>query len=218
MIPEMKEAFGLYVILTDPVAGFERCAAAAVAAGIRYLQLRVKARPPREILGIARQLKAITAGTGTRLIVNDSPDLAAAAGADGVHLGQEDMDLPTARKILTRPGAIFGLSTHNAAQAEAALALRPDYIGVGPVFPTPTKACPDPVLGLEEMGRIIRSSPLTAVAIGGINEENLPRVLAAGAENFAAVRPIMAAAGPLQAITRLQDIWLVRMSRVRVPE
>ncbi|MDP8237341.1 MAG: thiamine phosphate synthase, partial [Candidatus Erginobacter occultus] len=149
----MKEAFGLYVILTAPVAGYERCAADAVAAGVRCLQLRVKDRSEGEILEIARQLRKITAGTATRLIINDSPEIAAASGADGVHLGQEDMPLGAARKILTRPGAIFGLSTHNAEQALAGIALGPDYIGVGPVFPTPTKAKPDPVLGLEEMGR-----------------------------------------------------------------
>ncbi len=203
----MKEAFGLYVILTAPAAGYEECARAAVAAGVRCLQLRIKDRPEGEILAIARKLREITASTPTRLIINDSPEIAAAAEADGVHLGQEDMPLAEARKILTRPGAIFGLSTHNAGQAAAAVKLRPDYIGVGPVFPTPTKARPDPVLGLEEMGRIIRSTPLTAVAIGGINEENLPRVLEEGAENFAAVRPMMSAAAPLEAITRLQRVW-----------
>ncbi len=203
----MKEAFGVYVILTAPAAGYEDCARAAVSVGVRYLQLRVKGRPEAEILGIARQLKKITAGSATRLIINDSPGIAAASGADGVHLGQEDMPLDEARQILTRPGAIFGLSTHDAEQAAAAIKLRPDYIGVGPVFPTPTKEKPDPVLGLEEMGRIIRSSPLTAVAIGGINEENLPRVLEAGAENFAAVRPIMSAPDPREAIIRLQRIW-----------
>ncbi len=203
----MEEAFGLYVILTAPVAGYERCAAAAVSAGVRYLQLRVKDRPEAEILEIARNLKKITASTATLLIINDSPEIAAASGADGVHLGQEDMPLSEARKILTRPGAIFGLSTHNVEQALGAIALRPDYIGVGPVFATPTKARPDPVLGLEEMGRIIRSTPWPAVAIGGINEENLPRVLEAGGENFAAVRPIMSAPDPREAITRLQRIW-----------
>ncbi len=202
----MKETFGLYVILTAPAAGYGPTARAAVAAGVRYLQLRVKDLGAPEILEIARELREITAGTATRLIINDSPEIAAEAEADGVHLGQEDMPLAEARKILTRPGAIFGLSTHNARQAAAAAALRPDYIGVGPVFPTPTKARPDPVLGLEEMGRIIRSSPLTAVAIGGINEENLPRVLEEGAENFAAVRPIISAPDPRVPIRRLQRI------------
>jgi thiamine-phosphate pyrophosphorylase len=203
----MKESFGLYVILTDPVAGYEKFAAAAVAAGVRYLQLRVKDRPDEEILEIARELRKITAGSPTRLIIKDSPRIAAESGADGVHLGQKDMPLPAARKILTRPGSVFGLSTHNAAQAQAAIVLGPDYIGVGPVFPTPTKTCPDPVLGVEEMGRIVRSSPLTVVAIGGINEANLPRILAAGAKNFAAVRPLMSSPDPRRALARLQAAW-----------
>jgi thiamine-phosphate pyrophosphorylase len=203
----MREIFSLYVILTAPVAGYAECARAAVAVGVRYLQLRVKDSSEGEILEIARKLRKITASTATRLIINDSPKIAAASGADGVHLGQEDMPLSEARKILTRPEAIFGLSTHNAEQAAAAIKLRPDYIGVGPVFATPTKEKPDPVLGPEEMGRIIRSSPQPAVAIGGINEENLPRVLEEGAQNFAAVRPIMSAPDPGVVIARLQRIW-----------
>lgn len=203
----MKEAFGLYVILTAPAVGYEECARAAVDAGVRYLQLRIKDRPEAEILQIARNLKKITAGTATLLIINDSPEIAARSGADGVHLGQEDMPLAEARKILDRPGAVFGLSTHNAEQARAAIALRPDYIGVGPVFPTPTKAHPDPVLGLEEMGRIISTSPLTAVAIGGVTTENLPQVLQQGATNFAAVRPVMSSPDPGSVIARLQAIW-----------
>lgn len=213
----MKEIFGLYVILTAPVAGYEECARAAVKEGIRYLQLRVKDRPEGEIVEIARKLREITSGTATRLIINDSPRIAASVQADGVHLGQEDLPLPEARKILTRSGAVFGLSTHNAGQAQAAVGLRPDYIGVGPVFPTPTKVRPDPVLGLEEMGRIIRAAPLTAVAIGGIDGENLDRVLAAGAGNFAVVRPVMSSPEPRRVIARLQEIWREWIDRNGVP-
>jgi thiamine-phosphate pyrophosphorylase len=209
----VKEIFGLYVILTDPVAGYEECARAAVEERIRYLQLRVKDRSGDEILALARELRKITASTATRLIIDDSPEIAAVALADGVHLGQRDMSLAEARRILNRPGAVFGLSTHNADQAAAAVGLGPDYIGVGPVFPTPTKARPDPVLGLEEMGRIIRTTPLTAVAIGGINEENLDRVLEAGAENFAVVRPVTSSPEPRRVIALLQETWRERMSR-----
>ncbi|MFH1037391.1 MAG: thiamine phosphate synthase [PVC group bacterium] len=206
----MKEAFGLYVILTDPVAGYGKCAEAALAEGIRFLQLRVKNAPRPEIVEIARRLREITAGTMTRLIINDDPGIAAEVDADGVHLGQEDPPLPEARKLWAVPGKIFGLSTHNETQAESAIRLDPDYIGIGPVFPTPTKNRPDPVLGLERMGEIIRGNPLTAVAIGGINEGNLRQVLDRGAVNFAAVRPIMETADPRGAIRRLMDIWRAR--------
>lgn len=100
------------------------------------------------------------------------------------------------------------MSTHNAAQADAAPAVAPDYIGVGPVFATPTKAIPDPVLGVAAMGEIVRRTPLTAVAIGGIDVDNLPQVLAQGARNFAVVRAVNAASDPAAAIRRLQAVWL----------
>ncbi len=203
----MKKAFGLYVILTDPVAGYEACSQAAVAENIRYLQLRMKRAPRQEVVETALRIRAITAGTETLLIINDDPALAAEVGADGVHLGQRDMPLPEARKLWDTPGKVFGLSTHNEEQARTAGALLPDYIGVGPVFSTPTKEVPDQVLGLEQMGGIVRGTPLTSIAIGGINEKNLGQVLAHGAVNFAAVRPIMSALDPRQAIGRLQQIW-----------
>jgi len=117
------------------------------------------------------------------------------------------MPLEEARSLWDIPGKIFGLSTHNEEQEEAARELQPDYIGVGPVFPTPTKTRPDPVLGLERMERIIRESPLTAVAIGGINEKNLREVLARGAVNFAAVRPVTQSPEPRRVIQRLAEIW-----------
>ena len=203
----MPDAFGLYVILTDPLAGYEACAEAAVAEGVRFLQLRMKAVPREEVVRTARLLRPITRGTGTLLIVNDDVFAAAEADADGVHLGQGDMPLEEARRAWAAPGKLFGLSTHDEEQELRARALRPDYIGVGPVFPTPTKQVPDPVLGPERMGRIIRASPLTAVAIGGITEENLPQVLAHGAVNFCAVRPICRSTEPRLVIRRLMAVW-----------
>jgi thiamine-phosphate pyrophosphorylase len=102
----------------------------------------------------------------------------------------------------------FGLSTHNPEQAAAAPAVMPSYIGVGPVFATPTKAIADPTVGLERMGRIVAASPLACVAIGGIDFENLPTVLKAGAKNFAVVRAVCQASDPYSAIQRLQGVWL----------
>lgn len=203
----MKESFGLYVILTDPVVGYESCARAAVSEGIRYLQLRMKGAARSEVARIAREIREITRGTYTRFIVNDDPLIAIEVDADGIHLGQSDMPINEARSLWNTPGKIFGLSTHNAAQELKARGLKPDYIGVGPVFPTPTKTIPDPDLGLDRMGEIIGKSPLPAVAIGGINEENLPGILAAGAVNFSAVRPIMNSTEPRLVIRRLIKIW-----------
>lgn len=204
----MPDAFGLYLILTDPVAGYEDCARAAVSQGVRYLQLRMKKRPEAEVLKTALALRKITAGTGTLFIVNDYLNVAMESDADGVHLGQEDMGIDEARSIWKAAGKIFGLSTHNGDQEKAARLVEPDYIGVGPVFPTPTKENPDPVVGLDRMGAIIRSSPLTAVAIGGIDAENLPEVLSHGAQNFAVVRAVNKAADPEKAIALLMDIFL----------
>lgn len=203
----MKEVFGLYAILTDPVVGYEACARAVVSEGIQYLQLRMKGVVRAEVLRTARAIREITRGTSTRFIVNDDPLIAIEVDADGVHLGQSDMPINEARALWDTPGKIFGLSTHNEEQALAARALKPDYIGLGPVFPTPTKARPGPVLGLERMGRIIQESIFPAVAIGGINQDNLRQVLAHGAVNFAAVRPVTQATDPHGAIARLMDIW-----------
>ena len=201
------ERFGLYVILTDPVAGYEACAQAAVAEEIRYLQLRMKNTPRDRVLAMAEKLRNITRGTRTLFIVNDDVEIAAAVDADGVHLGQGDLALPEARARWPNEGKRFGLSTHSLEQARAAWNLAPDYIGVGPVFATPTKAVPDPVLGLEAMGSIVRQSPLTTVAIGGLQESNLREVLEHGAINFCAVRPIMQAMDPRGMIRRLMQLW-----------
>jgi thiamine-phosphate pyrophosphorylase len=203
----MGEVFGLYLVMTDPVLGYEACAEAAVDRGVRYLQLRMKGSPPDEVLAMARRVRAVTRGSGTRFIVNDDVAIARAADADGVHLGQEDMPITEARRLWPEPGKLFGLSTHGVEQELAARAVAPDYIGVGPIFPTPTKAKPDPTVGLEQMERIMRGTPLTAVAIGGINAENLPDVLAHGATNFAVVRAVTRRPDPAEAIRELQDIW-----------
>jgi len=203
----MKDTFGLYLILTDPVAGYEACAKAAVDCGVRYLQLRMKDAPHTTLLETARSLRGITRGTPTRFIVNDDLAVAIESDADGLHLGQGDPPLAEARKAWTSPGKIFGLSTHNAEQAKQALECSPDYIGVGPVFPTPTKVNADPALGAKEAGRIMRGSPLTAIAIGGINADNLPDLLEAGIRNFCVVRAVNDAPDPVGAIRNLQKIW-----------
>ena len=203
----MKENFGLYMVMTNPVVGYEACAQAAVNCGLRYVQLRMKNTPRAAILAEARKVRAVTAGTQTLFIMNDNVELAWAADADGVHLGQGDMPLDEARKLWSAPGKIFGLSTHSEAQELAARALKPDYIGVGPVFPTPTKAIADPALGIELAGNIIKNSPLTCVALGGLDETNLAGVLKAGAVNFCAVRAIMQSPEPEKVIRALQQIW-----------
>lgn len=197
--------FGLYLVMTDPVVGYDECCKAAVRAGVRMVQLRMKDTPRDEIVSVARQLRQITAGTETSFIVNDDPSIAAEVAADGVHVGQTDMTVTEVRRRYPQL-KIVGLSTHNLAQAHAAIDENPDYVGVGPVYATPTKKIPDPTLGPEMAGRMIASVPFPAVAIGGINTDTLPSVLAAGARNFAVVRPVCKSQDPYGAIMALNEI------------
>ena len=189
--------------MTEPVVGYERCCEAAVKAGVRIVQLRMKDRPRDEIVAVGRALRRITAGTQTLFIVNDDPSIAAEVEADGVHVGQGDRPVPDVRRLYPSL-RIVGLSTHNPEQARRAIDVRPDYIGVGPVFATPTKKVPDPTLGVETAGRMIASVPFPAVAIGGLNLDTLPSVLAAGARSFAVVRAVCGASDPYAAIRAIQ--------------
>jgi len=200
----MKD-FGFYLVMTNPVVGYAHCAAAAVQAGVRIIQLRMKHAERADILREAREVRRITRGTNTLFIVNDDPAIAAEAEADGVHVGQDDMPVADVRRQFPSL-KVVGLSTHNLAQARAAVASAPDYIGVGPVYATPTKDIPDPTLGLATMGEMIAAVPFPAVAIGGIDAARLPDVIAAGARNFAVVRAVCQSHDPYAAIVRLQEL------------
>ena len=198
--------FGLYLVMTNPVVGYERCCEAAVNAGVKVVQLRMKDAPRAEVVAVARALRRITAGSETLLIVNDDPEAAVEADADGVHVGQTDMPVAEVRRRY--PGLkIVGKSTHSPAQALAAVDEGPDYIGAGPVWPTPTKKIPDPTLGVAAAATMARSVPFPAVAIGGIDESRLLELAAAGIANFAVVRAVCAAPEPYTRIVRLQDAF-----------
>jgi thiamine-phosphate pyrophosphorylase len=185
----ISDNFGLYAILTDPLKGYEFMARLFTDYKIAYIQLRMKKEPPDVILKTAEKLRKIINGTDSRLIINDDPAIAAAVGADGVHIGQEDMPYDQVRKIVG-PGAIIGISTRTPAEATAACALKPDYIGIGPLFPTPTKVTTDPAIGIEGMKEMLSLTTLPSVAIGGIELSNLREVLGAGARNFCMVRQL----------------------------
>ncbi len=202
----MDDNFGLYLVITRPATSYEACAAAAVRAHLRFIQLRMKHEARERIVAVGKNLRRITAGTATQLIVNDDPQLAVEIDADGVHLGQDDMPVNEARERFPSL-KIFGLSTHSPAQVAAACKIKPDYIGVGPVYPTPTKEIPDATLGLQTMQKMLAAAPCPAVAIAGIDAERLPRVLEAGAKNFAVVRAVCATQDPLAAILRLKEIY-----------
>jgi len=202
----MKD-FGLYLVMTDPVVGYVRCCEAAVKAGVGIVQLRMKDAPREDVLSVARELRRVTAGSGTLFIVNDDPSIAAEAGADGVHVGQTDMPVAEVRRLYPSLG-IVGKSTHSLAQAEASRAERPDYIGVGPVWATPTKKIPDPVLGVAEAARMARAVECPAVAIGGVVDgAHAAELAAAGLRNFAVVRAVCGSKDPYAAIVALQEAF-----------
>lgn len=194
--------FGLYLVITDPVVGYAKCAEAAVEAGVKIIQLRMKRASRDDIVREAREMRRVTAGTGTLFIVNDDPSIAAEVGADGVHVGQDDLS-PGEIRAKYPELKIIGLSTHSPAQAEASNLEPVDYIGVGPVYATPTKDIPDPTLGLDTMAGMIAISKRPAVAIGGIDNKRLKDVIAAGAKNYAVVRAVCKSPNPLAAIKSL---------------
>jgi thiamine-phosphate pyrophosphorylase len=162
--------------------------------GVQLLQLRAKGRSPQEIRPIARDLSPLCRAHQVPFILNDHPELVRETGADGAHVGQDDVSVAEAR---ARAGedAIVGKSTHSLAQALAAERERPDYIGFGPLFATPTK--PDyPPIGLNEITQAQRLVSLPVFCIGGIKRENLPGVLAAGAQRVVIVSGILKASDP----------------------
>ena len=143
------------------------------------LQLRAKAAGARETLDLLRSLRPLCRAAGTLLFANDRPDLAVLAGADGVHVGQSDLDVRDVRRLW--PELRVGVSTHNPVELEHALGARPDYVAFGPVFPTGSKQRPDPVVGLAGLERAARAAGVPLVAIGGVDLERAPEVGRLGA-------------------------------------
>jgi len=162
-------------------------------AGIKILQLRVKTMTPREFLELAQPVRELTRAHDCRFIVNDRVDVALACDADGVHLGQEDLPLHAARKLL--PDGIIGISTHDAAQAREAANGGADYIGFGPMFGTTTKATGYSPRGAAMLREIRGAVAIPIVAIGGINEGNVSEIWAAGADSAAIISDILGAEG-----------------------
>jgi len=206
MIMKIPMVFGLYAILTDPVKGYEYTARLFVDHTISFIQLRMKIEPIDIIRKTAEKLCSITAGSASRLIINDYPEIAAQAGACGVHIGQDDMPYEKARSIVGA-GAVIGISTHSPGQTRRACMLKPDYIGIGPVYPTPTKTRPDPVTGIDGMKEMLSLATVPAVVIGGIDCLNLREVLAAGARNFCMVRQLMQADDPEKILKEVLSIY-----------
>ena len=176
----------------------------AAASGVRLFQYRDKQATMKEAYAQALALRQAATEVGATLIINDRCDLALAVQADGVHLGQEDLPLADARRLLG-PEKIIGLSTHSPEQVSEAVALQPDYIGFGPIFSTATKTDHDPVVGLKglRVARALTSLPM--FAIGGIASQHVTDIIAAGANGVAVISAILTAADLEAAIRSFQQ-------------
>jgi len=194
---ERKQGFNLLLYLvTDPELSLgrpeEEIVRRAVSAGVTMVQYRDKNAPTKHMVEKTRILKGICHEKGIPLIVNDRLDVALAGGADGVHLGQDDMDLADARHILG-PEFIIGVSVTTAEEVKRAESEGADYLAANGVFHTPTKPELEGSLGIEGVSALARLSSLPLVAIGGINADNAGDIVKAGAEGVAVVSFIMCA-------------------------
>jgi thiamine-phosphate pyrophosphorylase len=181
--------FGIYIIITNPKLSYAAIVEKCVCHGVKMLQLREKHLPDRELVKIGKEIRSITQGTGTSFVINDRPDIAAICDADYLHLGQDDISIEDARKVVGNMK--IGLSTHSVEQATEALKKKPDYIGFGPIYQTNAKAKPDKPVGTDQLKQVLGFARVPVVAIGGIFPENIEQVIHAGAKNIAMVRHFM---------------------------
>ncbi|MGI8438397.1 MAG: thiamine phosphate synthase [Chthoniobacterales bacterium] len=170
-------------------ADAERVASELLAGGVDILQLRAKKVGAAEIEEVAAKLHRLTSAAGVPLIINDYPEIAHVVGAEGVHVGQDDLSIARVREMMGSD-CVVGRSTHSLAQARQAAAEGADYIGFGPLFATPTK--PDyAAIGLEEIAAVHAEVAVPIFCIGGIKLENLPAVIAAGARRVVIVSGLL---------------------------
>lgn len=197
---------GLYAIVDPACCGGREpmeVAEAILRGGCAVLQLRVKMpMDDRALVDLGGRLRRACAGAGVPFVVNDRADLAVVLDADGLHLGQDDLTVPQARRVV---GELpIGVSTHDPAQAARAEAEGADLIGFGPVFETGTKQDPDPVVGLSGLAEVCRSVQIPVVAIGGIDVERAAKAARAGASLVAAISALGMAADPQAAAAAMQ--------------
>ncbi|MCS6889240.1 MAG: thiamine phosphate synthase [Chloroflexus sp.] len=176
---------------------------AAIAGGATVVQYREKAASTRQMIAEAQALRELTRRAGVPLIVNDRLDVALAIDADGVHVGQDDMPAALARRLIG-PDKILGVSAANLAEAMQAAQDGADYLGVGPIFATPTKPDAAPPIGMEGLRAICRQVALPIVAIGGINAANAVDAIRAGAHGVAVVSAVVAAEDVAAAASQLR--------------
>jgi len=202
---EVRKLLKLYLVTDRPLAlgrDLEWVVSEAVKGGVTLVQLREKDIDTREFVELARRLKALLAPSGVPLLINDRVDVALAADADGVHIGQSDMAYEDARRLLG-PDKIIGLSVESVQDALAADATDVDYIAASPVYLTSTKTDTAAALGLEGVSEISGLSRLPLVGIGGMNLRTAADVIRAGADGIAVVSGIMSAPDPRKAAEEL---------------
>lgn len=170
----------------------------AIRGGADTIQFRQKSGATREMIDIARQLKQLCTEANVTFIVNDRVDVAIAAEADGVHLGQDDFPIPLARELLGE-SRIIGGSAVTLEEAQKCLAEGADYIGFGPVYPTTSKEDAGPVTGIGLLKQAVKAIPLPIIAIGGVNVENTPEVVRAGAHGIAVIAAVCCQENPEEA-------------------
>jgi thiamine-phosphate pyrophosphorylase len=171
------------------------------AAGVTLLQYRDKTGSPQEILRAAAVLREAMAGSSCQLIMNDRADLAALAGFDGVHVGQQDLAPEDARRVLG-VGKLIGLSTHNDEQVRAADLSVASYVAIGPAFATGTKADTEPVVGLDGIRRARALTRKPLIAIGGITRSNARSVIDAGADSVAIISALFSPCESIEKVAR----------------
>jgi len=198
---------GLYVI-TDPHLGGGHLAAAhaALQGGARIVQLRDKEATTRQLVEYAQALRALTREYGALLIINDRLDVALAVEADGVHLGQDDMPVPLARRVAGEQ-LIIGVSAETVEEALRAESEGADYLGVGPMFATATKPDAGTPVGPERLREIKQHVRLPVFGIGGITLQNAAHVLQAGADGICVISAILTAPDPVQATQQFAALW-----------
>jgi thiamine-phosphate pyrophosphorylase len=197
----------LYVILDAALLTIPEteCARQLVDAGVRLLQYRNKAASSREFLESSQRLSGALIPRGVTFVVNDRADVAALAGASGVHVGQDDLGVDDARAVVG-PDKLVGISTHNRAQFEQAAATSADYIAVGPIFSTSTKANPDPIVGKEFIRQVRPLTDKPIVAIGGITLERAAEAVRAGADSVAVISDVLRAPDPGERVRQFIEI------------
>lgn len=198
------EKAGLYLVTSQALSAGRTTVdivAAALEAGVGLIQLREKELPLRDYVALAERVRALTAEADALLIVNDRVDVALGIGADGVHLGQDDLPIPLARKL--GPDLIVGASTHNVEEALRAQDEGASYINIGPLFPTGTKHWEGEFLGVEGLRRVAAVARVPFTVMGGIKPAHIPELTRNGATTIALVTAVTAAPNPAAAAREL---------------